>query len=105
LVTVRSFAPSEADRLIDKDVVNCVEETTVTDPAVIPVPALTLVAPATKSVPVIVIDVDFPRGATTGETAVILGTGLLTVKPPVRVVDPPPGDAFVTETSRAPPEA
>jgi hypothetical protein len=94
-----------AERLIDRDVVNCVDETTVTDPAVIPVAALTLVAPVTKSVPAIVIVVDFPRGATTGETAVILGTGLLTVKAPIRVADPPPGDAFVTETSRAPPEA
>jgi hypothetical protein len=54
---------------------------------------------------VIVIVVDFPRGATTGETAVIFGTGLITVKPAVRVADPPPGVAFVTETSRAPPEA
>jgi len=105
LVTVSSRAPSAADRLIDRDAVNWVEEITVTDPALIPAPALTLVAPAMKSVPVIVTVVDFPRGATSGETAVIFGIGLFTVKPSVRVADPPPGDAFVTEASRAPPEA
>jgi len=105
LVTVRFRVPSEAARLIASDAVSCVELTTATDPAVIPSPAATVVAPKTKSVPVIVTVVDFPRAIDAGDTAVIFGTGLFTVKPPASVALPPPGNAFTTDTSLAPPSA
>lgn len=65
-------------------------------------PKLALVTPEMNCVPRTVTFTRLPRPALVGDTEVMVGAGFVTVKPPPSVAVPPPGEAFVTDTSLAP---
>jgi hypothetical protein len=72
---------------------------------VIPEPMLIVVTPAMKFVPLTCTLIVLPRNPDATDRLTSVGTGLLTVNPPVNTTVPPPGAGFVTVTSLGPPVA
>jgi hypothetical protein len=101
-VTVTSREPVAAERAIEKKAVILVGLNATTESTEIPDPALTVVEPVTKSVPVKVTLTDRPLAPKDGVILRIPGAGFTTLKAPGRVAVPPPGPGFANVTVLGP---
>ena len=77
----------------------------VTEFTVISGPKLTVVTPDRKFVPLSITESGWPMFPEVGAMLISVGAGLLTAKADERTAVPPPGAAFVTETSFDPSDA
>jgi hypothetical protein len=102
LVTVISRGPGVAPMSMVTLAVTWVEVKEETELTVMPLPYAGVVTPGMKFVPVTVTLRVCPRFPLVGVMLASVGAGLLTVKPPLRTVVPPPGAALTTDTSRTP---
>lgn len=98
--TVRG--PFGADAVIVRRALNCVALVTLRRMTLTSEAQLTEVTPEMNPEPVIVTSTDRPLAPLSGETAVIVGAGFVTVNAPLSVEAAPLDEVFVTETSLAP---
>jgi hypothetical protein len=101
-VIVMSRRPVAAVRAIEKEAVIFVGLTATTESTDIPDPALTVVEPATKLVPVNATLTVRPLVPPVGVIPRNPGAGFTTLKAPGRVAVPPPGPGFVNVTALGP---